>query len=200
MSMKAIKKELRKSVRSQFQQNLSQEQRSAEEAGIERFLSRWLAQVRISAGSTVLAYWPTLAEEPDFRATVVQLLHSGVRIGMPRLCWETKSLEFHAVQDPHTDLISDESGLTQPAQNLQKINVANVDAIIVPGLAFDLSGGRLGRGAGFYDRTLAGIPARIPRWAPAFSIQMLDAVPMESWDVQIDGIISPRGLINCRQS
>ena len=65
--------------------------------------------------------------------------------------------------------------------------------MLVPGLAFDGSGGRLGYGGGFYDRFLDACPA--PRVALAFALQVVQAVPREAHDLLVDRIVTEQGVI-----
>lgn len=73
-----------------------------------------------------------------------------------------------------------------------------VDLFLVPGLAFDRSGGRLGYGGGHYDRLLAERAARSLLVGLALDWQVVDAVPMESHDRRMDWIATPRRMIRCR--
>ncbi|WP_082831902.1 5-formyltetrahydrofolate cyclo-ligase [Clostridium magnum] len=65
-----------------------------------------------------------------------------------------------------------------------------------PALAFDRQGGRLGYGAGFYDRFLTKMSKRVEKIALAYQLQVVDSVPMESSDVRIDGIITNDSFIH----
>lgn len=68
-------------------------------------------------------------------------------------------------------------------------------AILLPGLAFDLQGGRLGYGGGFYDRYLTG--RDVPLYALAYGFQLVDRVPTEPHDVRVHGIVTPESLHIC---
>lgn len=194
------KRLLRKNVTERFRLDFPLHRRMDEESLIREHLESWISYCEVGAGHTLLAYWPTLIEEPDFRPVLLHLIGAGVRVGLPRLCWKSRSLVFHSVKVPETELVSDDRGLTQPSKHLGIIDPQQARAIIVPGLAFDHKGGRLGRGAGFYDRTLANLPSAIKRWAPAFSVQIIDSVPMAEWDIPVHGMITPQGLISCKAS
>jgi 5-formyltetrahydrofolate cyclo-ligase len=70
------------------------------------------------------------------------------------------------------------------------------DFVLVPLLAFDAQGGRLGYGAGFYDRTLAALPNRF-RLGCAFAAQQVDAVPVGPYDIRLDAVATENGIIRC---
>ena len=72
----------------------------------------------------------------------------------------------------------------------------DVDLVIVPGLAFDERGGRLGRGAGFYDRVLGGLRPGAWKIAVAFECQIVESVPMEEHDQRVHAIVTERRVID----
>ena len=75
------------------------------------------------------------------------------------------------------------------------------DLILVPGLAFDRRGGRLGRGGGMYDRFLAGVTAAgVPTIGVGFACQLVPEVPRERHDVPLDAVVTEAGFFPCRQS
>lgn len=73
---------------------------------------------------------------------------------------------------------------------IREIPVKKIDLVVVPGLAFDRQGRRLGRGGGYYDAFLAKVPARTPRIGLAFDFQVLKALPVLSHDISVTRIIS----------
>ncbi len=73
--------------------------------------------------------------------------------------------------------------------------VRSVDALLVPALAVDAAGSRLGRGGGSYDRALARVPAGTPVAALLFDDEVLalDAVPRDAWDRPVTAVVTPSG-------
>lgn len=69
--------------------------------------------------------------------------------------------------------------------------------ILVPVVAWDRTGGRLGRGAGFYDRFLAAAPGTMVRIGLAFDFQRVETVPRDAWDVRLDFFVSESGVHPC---
>ncbi len=69
------------------------------------------------------------------------------------------------------------------------------DLIVVPGMAFDENGRRLGMGYGYYDRFLSLLSGKTPVVGLAFSSQMVPEVPVESWDVPVDVVVTEHGVI-----
>jgi 5-formyltetrahydrofolate cyclo-ligase len=72
------------------------------------------------------------------------------------------------------------------------VDLAVIECAIVPGVAFDLDGGRLGRGGGHYDRLLAALPTTCLRIGLAFSCQIVPRVPMDTHDQAVDVVVSDR--------
>ncbi|XOB97856.1 5-formyltetrahydrofolate cyclo-ligase [Deinococcota bacterium DY0809b] len=85
-------------------------------------------------------------------------------------------------------------GFEQPAPEAPVIEPALLDAVVVPGIAFDRTGGRLGYGAGYYDRFLAALPPRILRIGLVPEALVLDALPHDPWDVPVDFLATERGV------
>lgn len=85
-------------------------------------------------------------------------------------------------------------GFEQPAAGAPEVDPASLDAVVVPGLAFDRAGGRLGYGAGYYDRFLATLPPRVLRIGLVPEALVLEALPRDPWDVPVDFLATERGV------
>lgn len=98
-----------------------------------------------------------------------------------------------------TPLIRGRLGLPQPVTTRGRRPLRRLDAVVLPLLGFDVAGGRLGNGGGYYDRTLARRGAqRRPRLIGyAYTAQQVDALPREPWDVALDAVVTERGIIRC---
>ena len=191
-----LRREIREAVRAAFG---DENERHKAEGKIVEGLDLVIRNSRIPPDRGIWAFWPTLPEEPDFRDWLAGAMVSGLKVGLPRLNWEDRSLEFRQVCDPARELEFDDKGLAQPRVDLPEFGADTVAVILVPGLAFDMQGGRLGRGAGFYDRTLAKVPESVMRIGVCFDQQVVDEVPQDSWDRKVHAILSPeKGLRECR--
>lgn len=89
-------------------------------------------------------------------------------------------------------LVRSSLGILEPVRDENKvIPISELDLVVVPGLAFDKGGNRLGRGAGYYDRFLAKLPGRTLKVGLAFDFQVLNYVPaVDGQDVALDLVIS----------
>lgn len=99
-------------------------------------------------------------------------------------------LEF--VDSSPGDLVPDRLGIPSPAPDAPAVPLGEIDAFVVPGLAFDLDGERLGWGHGHYDRTLAGAPAAL-RIGYAYDLQIVPAVPIDADDEHVDVLVTESG-------
>lgn len=84
-------------------------------------------------------------------------------------------------------------GILEPAETETAIPESAIDLIIVPGIAFDRQLNRMGRGKGYYDRALSTL--QVPKIGICFDFQLLDTVPVESFDKKMDLIITEKEMI-----
>ena len=110
------------------------------------------------------------------------------------LCHPDSRLSFHNVPRPGS-LISGAFGILEPspAQHTE-VSVENIDLFLCPGLAFTLSGIRLGQGKGFYDRALERKKTSAKIVGVAMARQILDDIPRENHDLDMDYILTDEGL------
>ena len=110
------------------------------------------------------------------------------------LCIDGGRLEFAPVEH-WGDLKPGRYGLAEPTSRAIEGHWRLGDVVLVPGVAFDHEGGRLGRGHGYYDRTFIDLAPGEP-WllGCAFELQMVERVPMESFDRWVDGIVTESGI------
>jgi 5-formyltetrahydrofolate cyclo-ligase len=154
-----------------------------------RMAENLLAHVPLARGAIVSAYI-AIGEEADPQPLLKALRERGHRIALPRVVGKGKPLAFH-LYEAGAKLVPGPFGLSQPAPDWPG---TDPDMLIVPLLAFDGEGNRLGYGAGFYDRTLAGLRARRKIFAIgyAFSGQEVAEVPHDESDEKLDAIVTER--------
>ncbi len=110
---------------------------------------------------------------------------------LPRI--EGDRLELRAVRGVE-ELVEGKFGILEPPPNAPRVE-PRADFILVPGLAFDPAGGRLGRGGGFYDRFLAGFEG--VKVGVCFPELVVDEIPMEPHDIRMDFVVTSEGIIGC---
>jgi 5-formyltetrahydrofolate cyclo-ligase len=119
----------------------------------------------------------------------------GIACAYPRIAADGP-LEF--VDAAPADLVADRLGIPSPAADATPVPLADIDVFVVPGLAFDLDGERLGWGHGHYDRTLAGAPAAL-RVGYAYGFQIVAAVPIDADDEHVDLVVTETGALRARK-
>jgi 5-formyltetrahydrofolate cyclo-ligase len=131
--------------------------------------------------------------EPDMRPIFEALIARGTAVVLPR-CVDGHRLEFAPI-DAWDDLEPGRYGLLEPVSKALGGTWRPGDLVFVPGVAFDRAGGRLGRGYGYYDRSF-GHQARGRPWlvGVGLELQIVEHVPMESFDRRMDGILTDAGL------
>ena len=138
------------------------------------------------------------ADEPETSQIIELAWKSGKQIGVPCVLPDTFEL-FHSQLNSFEDLRPGALGVLEPSpEQRTALTPESFDLVIVPGVAFDRQGGRLGYGKGYYDRFLDQSLAF--RLALAFDFQLLETVPTEIHDVPMDGILTETGFYFCGDS
>ncbi len=114
----------------------------------------------------------------------------GKTLYYPRV--DTEGLTFHRV-DSLKELSPGSHDIPEPSTQNHSMPPEELHCIVIPGVAFDIRGARLGYGKGYYDRTLKDTGAR--KVALAFDFQVVDFIPLQSWDVRVDCIVTEKRII-----
>lgn len=158
-----------------------------------RLLELFGSSVPVPAAAAVSGFWP-MGEEIDIRPLMLALHREGHPIGLPATGPRGTILRFRR-WDPATTLVSGVFGTREPPADAPEI-VPQV--LLVPLLAFDDAGCRLGYGGGYYDRTLAALRADGPVTAVgvAFAAQRVEAVPHDIHDQPLDWIVTEEAALH----
>lgn len=167
--------------------------RSASGLAVAGAVERWEGW---DTAATVLSF-DSLANEIDTGALHARILAAGKTLGLPRIA--EKELVFHRVDEPSGLTRTNRFGINEPAADRPVVEVGSGTGILVlvPGIAFDRAGHRLGRGRGFYDRFLRRLPEAV-KMALCFDFQLIDRVPAEEHDIAVDWIATDRRLLRAR--
>lgn len=157
-------------------------------AGSSKICARLRALPAWKNARSVLLFAP-MPTEPDIWPLLAEALAAGKIAALPRFHAATRTYTAARVQDLRTDIVSGHFGIREPSAACSEIPLNRFKLLLVPGVAFDWRGHRLGRGRGYYDRLLGeahGIKCGI-----AFEEQMADAVPVGPADMRMDFIVTP---------
>jgi 5-formyltetrahydrofolate cyclo-ligase len=150
---------------------------------------------RLNGEKTVMVY-VSKPPEVDMMPLIRHLLQRGVRVVVPIIERETRTLRLSCLEDPG-DLVCSTFMVPEPIGKEIPARGEDLEVVIVPLLAFDRSGHRLGYGAGYYDRFLSMYP-QAKKIGAAFSCQEIGSVPADENDVAMDLIVTEREIISCR--
>ena len=134
--------------------------------------------------------------EIDTKTIIRKALEDGKNIYVPRTNYNTKLMEAVKISSLE-NLIEDKYGILQPTESRLAVELEEIDLIIMPGVAFDNNGGRMGYGGGFYDRYMSKCSKNIQKISLAYDFQILDDVPMDSHDTRVNFIITENKEIVC---
>ena len=137
---------------------------------------------------TILFFAP-LPGELDVWPLLSVALDAGKSVALPLFDRHLKHYTACKIQNPETDLHTGHFGIREPNTYCARLSSSRVDLILVPGMAFDMKGHRLGRGKGYYDQLLAVIGGK--RCGVAFEEQLVPEIPIEPHDARMDYLLMP---------
>ena len=165
---------------------LSDDERAVAGRGIRDAL---LLLAELQMAGTVAVYY-SVGTEPDTRGLVYGLWKRGTYVLLPVLRGDG-DLDWASYEGPDS-LVPGPRGLLEPGEPPRGVEaVARADAVLVPALAVDRSGNRLGRGGGSYDRALARVGPLIPVIALVYDDELVDHLPADAHDVPVRAVARP---------
>ena len=156
------------------------------ESDIRIFLKAWRISIYLSTSHEI----PT-------RYIARAIWEAGRELCVPY--WSaTQKMYKLSLMDPSTKLITGKMGIREPRKRIP-VQPLDIDVFIIPGLAFDMQGGRLGYGAGIYDGFLAEARKTTQKIAICYDWQVLeDPLPLEPHDICMDWIVTDKRVISCK--
>ncbi|MDX2175316.1 MAG: 5-formyltetrahydrofolate cyclo-ligase [Candidatus Sumerlaeia bacterium] len=179
------KRALRRDLRARLAAVAPEEARAA----TERLAALLLAQAE-TRGASVLAAYAAMPGELDCAPYLEARQAAGAALYLPRVVGR-ESLAFHRVEDLGGLEPLGPFGIREPDADAPLLDAGALRLVLVPGLAFTARGARLGRGRGYYDRFLAGLPPECLRVGVAYDWQVLDDLPTEAHDARLDALATP---------
>ena len=134
--------------------------------------------------------------EWDAMLVVARALAAGKIVAAPRVDAPARMLRVYRIEDVARDVETGYRGIPEPRASCEEVPLARIEWVLVPGVAFDADGRRLGYGGGFYDRLLPGVPATAPRVAGAFEMQIVDHVPTAPHDIGVDIVVTEQRTVD----
>lgn len=162
-------------------------------AKAEAIATLLLGLPEVADARNVMAFWP-FGSEVDTVPVIERLLADGATVALPRIeGGELVPVRFESGMP----MAETWFGGREPAGG-DLVDPGSLDLVVVPGVAFDRDGGRVGYGLGFYDRFLTHVPPDAPKVAVAFALQVVYEVPAGPSDHRVDAIVTEDEVIRCR--
>jgi 5-formyltetrahydrofolate cyclo-ligase len=147
---------------------------------------------QLQSAHSILFFAP-LPDELDVWPLLEKLLPAKKICALPAFDSASQFYTARRVRNLETDIVTGKFGVSEPLAACEEIPLNQFDLVLVPGLAFDTNGNRLGRGRGFYDRILAA--ASGIKCGVAHDFQLLEKIPVEPHDARVDFIFTPNRCV-----
>ena len=164
--------------------------RGARGAGADaRIVARLLALPEVAAARVVMAFWP-LPGEIDLRPLVAKLVARGVAVALPAVVPGSEPRLAARAFTSEAGLVAGRWGLREPPETAPAVRPDEIDVVVVPALAIDRDGRRLGTGGGYYDAFLPATHALRVGVVPAACL--VARVPAEAHDARLGAVVTDR--------
>ncbi len=141
--------------------------------------------------ATTVCCYVALPYEVQTWRMIEEMLAKGKRVVVPVTRLRPKRLELSEVRDPAAELVRGRFNVWEPVPSARRpVPEREVDLALVPGIAFDRRGHRLGHGHGYFDRFLSRLPQTTPTVGLAFRFQLLDRLPSAAHDRTVQTVLS----------
>ncbi len=180
---------LKASLRKRLKKKLANIKATSSLAKSRKITAALLALPAYQQARKILCY-AALPREVQTGAFIRKALRAGKKVYVPRITPQGRQMRVCRILNLQKDLRPGVFGIPEPvARRRSASQRMQMDLIVVPGLGFDFSGGRLGRGKGYFDRFLAGQP-KAYKVGVAFSEQRVKKIPLSKQDVKMDAVIT----------
>jgi 5-formyltetrahydrofolate cyclo-ligase len=187
------KKELRKKVQ-ELRDSLDPEQRKLLSADVNENL--W--SIPEFNRADILLFFLSFRSEVDTKPMILRALEEQKTVCVPCTDMDTKAMMASRIMNLDGDLRMGNYNILEPREEcLRPVSPERIDVVLMPGVAFDLMGGRLGYGGGYYDRFLERCSPRCLLIALAFELQIVEHVPCADHDIHIHKIVTDKRVIDC---
>ena len=164
-----------------------EDERRRKSAAIQRKVCRLTAFRR----AKMVCCYVALPYEVQTWRMIEDMLSKGKRVVIPISQPRTKRLQLSEIRDPASELSPGAFGVWEPVPSARRpVRMDELDLVLVPGLAFDRPGHRLGHGHGYFDRFLARLPKATPTVGLAFRFQLLDRLPRTPHDHAVQSVLT----------
>ena len=154
-------------------------------------------RTQMPCASAILFFAP-LPDELDVWPLLEESIALGTTCALPFFDAGSQHYGARQIKNPTREIVTGKFGVREPGSSCEEISLEKFNLILVPGVAFDLNGNRLGRGLGFYDRLL-GVAGGI-KCGVCHDGQLFPEIPTEPHDVKVDFVLTPSKLVRRRKA
>ncbi|MBI2549748.1 5-formyltetrahydrofolate cyclo-ligase [Candidatus Woesearchaeota archaeon] len=188
--MKTVKQQIRETIREK-RDAMTREEVESKSAAI----AAKLQQLEEYAGAKTVLFYAAKGNEAQTKKLINDALKSGKKVLLPITNTAAGELEVAEIRDYSSDLKPGAFGIMEPKRR-SAVDEEEIDVVIVPGVAFDKDGHRLGYGLGYYDKLLHRL-AKAAEIGLAYDFQVVEKLPRESHDRPMDAIVTESRVIRC---
>ncbi len=172
--------------------NLLRNQKEEQRLSKSRIIQKKVTATKEFKQAKIILFYASFMGEVDTWNMMRQALRLGKKVFLPRVLKDQKKMMFCLIENLENDLFPGTYGIMEPCEGCVSLSdPAQIDLVIVPGVAFDKNNHRLGRGGGFYDRFLNELSSSIPTFGLAFDFQIVKHLPYNRMlDVQVSRVVS----------
>lgn len=140
---------------------------------------------------TVLLYVP-LPDEPDVIPLLLAAEKQSKKLFLPKFDPDIQAYKIAQIKNVQTDLLPGKFNIPEPITPFSEVK--DINFALIPALAYDLKGTRLGRGKGYYDRLLGKINVTV-KCGSCWSVSIVSKLPRMQYDIPVDYLVSPSGFV-----
>lgn len=155
-----------------------------------RVICNKLLELPVFRSAKTVMFYISFQGEVNTFPMIAEAFRLNKCVAVPLIRKETRQLIPVVIEAVH-DLVPGSYGIPEPARNAPRLQPEDLDLVVVPGVAFDAAGNRLGRGAGYYDRFLSLLPSTTPVIGVGYDFQLTPAIPgLEPHDRRVTTVLT----------
>lgn len=164
-------------------------QKEADRRRKSEAIRRKLVRLAVYRRATMVACYVSLPYEVETHRLIHDMLKTGKRVAVPYV--RGRQVKWSELRNLVRELRPGAFGVLEPQPSTRRpVRAQELDVVLVPGVAFDRHGHRLGHGQGYFDRFLDTLPATIPAIGLCFDFQLVAALPHEPHDHPVDAVLT----------
>lgn len=184
--------EARESLRKRILKRRNREPEDLRRKKSRKIKKRLFSLEEFKKAHTILFYY-SKGSEVETREMMEEALLQRKRVLLPKV--KGREIYLGEIKDLKKDVEKGSFGILEPKETPKRATPKGIDLVILPGIAFDLEGGRIGYGLGYYDRFLKRLPKKVSFIALAYDFQIVNSLPGERYDRRVGKVITETRIL-----